>query len=227
MFPHSPLSPTAGSAVADMWFCIGVKGKTNPAEPSPWSSFKPPPPGFSFATCLHKAWQHKSRWCLAGEGFFHVPLPGSAPGQAETGHWMDGWEQPWGEQPGKPGGRKLAMTWHAAPAGREPAWAWPAAEAEWAGARGGVLPLCSAPALRTTPGARPRGTETWPRGDQGNGQRAQQLPCEDRLREVGMFGWRRLRGDFIAASQYVKGAYTRNRRLFTRVSEWQHEGQQF
>ena len=53
------------------------------------------------------------------------------------------------------------------------------------------------------------------------------LPCEDRLTELGLFSLekRRLRGDLMAAFQYLKGAYKQEgSQLFTRVDNSRTKG---
>ena len=56
------------------------------------------------------------------------------------------------------------------------------------------------------------------------------LPYKDRLRELGLLSLekRRLRGDLIAAFQYLKGAYKQEgSKLFERVGNSRTKGEQF
>ena len=61
-------------------------------------------------------------------------------------------------------------------------------------------------------------------------RRMEQLPNEDRLRELGLFSLekRRLQGDLIAGFQYLKGAYKQEgSQLFERIDNSRTRGNGF
>ena len=61
-------------------------------------------------------------------------------------------------------------------------------------------------------------------------QMLEHLSCEERLRELGLFGLekRRLREDLTVTFQYLKGAYRQEGEwLFTRVDNDRKKGERF
>ena len=156
-----------------------------------------------------------------------------------TGHAVERCPQPWTPELSQlPGSSACNSNVHVQP--RRPAISWAASKEAWPAAqwRGFCPPFCSGetPPRVLCPAREPSAQER--HGPVGAVQKVatktirglEHLSCEDRLRELGLFSLEksRLRGNFLAAFQCLKGTYKKaGGILFTKACSGRTTGNGF